>query len=122
MRVQIHNVRQKDNEMKDEHYSKYCADNLILRDELAIDRTLLANERTLLSYLRSAAALLIAGFSIIHFSTEVWFWVLGLSCIPAGIMTGIIGVARYRRMNQTIVRIRNQSETETKQKNEKVEP
>ncbi len=122
MRVQIHNVRQKDNEMKDEHYSKYCADNLILRDELAIDRTLLANERTLLSYLRSAAALLIAGFSIIHFSTEVWFWVLGLACIPAGIMTGIIGVARYRRMNQTIVRIRNQSETETKQKNEKVEP
>jgi putative membrane protein len=107
--LQIHNVRQKDNEMKDAPYSKYCADNLILRDELAIDRTLLANERTLLSYLRFAVALLIAGVSIIHFSNEGWFWVLGLACIPTGIITGIIGVARYRRMNKSIVRIRNQS-------------
>ena len=120
--IHIHNVWQKDNEMKDEPYSKYCGDNLILRDELAIDRTLLANERTLLSYLRSAVALFIAGVTIIHFSTEGWFWVLGIACIPSGIITGIIGVARYRRMNQSIVRIRNQSETETKQKNGKAEP
>lgn len=115
-------VRQKDNEMKETPYSKYRADNLILRDELAIDRTLLANERTLLSYLRFAVALLIAGVSIVHFSTEGWFRVLGLACIPTGIITGIIGVARYRRVNQSIVRIRNQSETETKQKNENAEP
>jgi len=108
--------------MKDEPYAKYCADNLILRDELAIDRTLLANERTLLSYLRSAVALFIAGVSIIHFSTEGWFRVLGLACVPIGIITGIIGVARYRRMNQSIARIRNQSETETKQENKKAEP
>jgi putative membrane protein len=108
--------------MKDERYTKYCGNNLILRDELAIDRTLLANERTLLSYLRSAVALFIAGGTIIHFSTEGWFWVLGLACIPIGIITGIIGVARYRSMNQSIARIRNQSETETKQKNEKAEP
>jgi len=107
--------------MKDEPYSKYCGATLILRDELAIDRTLLANERTLLSYLRSAVALFIAGVTIIHFSTEGWFWVLGLACIPTGIITGIIGVARYRRMNQSIVRIRNQSDTETKQKNDKAE-
>jgi len=108
--------------MKDEPYSKYCGDDLILRDDLAIDRTLLANERTLLSYLRSAVALFIAGGSIMHFSTEGWFWVLGLACIPTGIITGIIGVARYRKMNQAIVRIRNQSETEKNQKNEKAEP
>lgn len=102
-------------EMKKSLYSKFCADNLILRDELAIDRTLLANERTLLSYLRSAVALLIAGVSIMHFSTETWFWILGFICIPTGIITGIIGVTRYRKMHQSIVRIRNQSESETKQ-------
>lgn len=122
MRVQINNVHQKDNEMKDEPYSKYCADNLILRDELAIDRTLLANERTLLSYLRFAVALLIAGVSIIHFLNQGWFWLLGLTCIPVGIITGIIGVVRYRKMNQSIIRIRNQSKTETKQKNENAKP
>jgi putative membrane protein len=122
MQGQIHNICQKDNEMIDAPYSKFCSDNLILRDELAIDRTLLANERTLLSYLRSAVALLIAGVSIMHFSTEGWFWVMGLACIPIGIITGIIGVARYRRMNQSIARIRNRSETEMKQNNEKAEP
>ncbi|MFA5182349.1 MAG: DUF202 domain-containing protein [Syntrophales bacterium] len=104
--------------MKDAPYSKYCGDNLILRDELAIDRTLLANERTLLSYLRAGVALLIAGVSIIHFSNEGWFWLLGLSCVPTGIITGIIGMSRYRKMNQSIARIRNQSQTETKQKKE----
>jgi putative membrane protein len=108
--------------MKDTPYSKFYADTLILRDELAIDRTILANERTLLSYLRSAVALLIAGISIIHFSTESWFWMLGLTCIPTGIITGIIGVARYRRMNQSIVHIRKQSETETNQQNMNTEP
>jgi putative membrane protein len=107
--------------MKDEPYAKYCGDNLILRDELAIDRTLLANERTLLSYLRSAVALFIAGGTIIHFSTEGWFWVLGLACIPLGIIAGLIGIVRYRRMNQSIAQIRHQSEAEPKQKNEKAE-
>jgi putative membrane protein len=48
-------------------YSRFEAAELILRDQLAIDRTLLANERTFLSYLRSGVALLIAGVSIIHF-------------------------------------------------------
>jgi putative membrane protein len=108
--------------MQDEPYSKYCADNLILRDDLAIDRTLLANERTLLSYLRFSVALLIAGVSIIHFSNEGWFWVLGIICVPIGIITGMIGASRYRKMNQSIVRVRNQSWAETKQKSENAEP
>jgi putative membrane protein len=110
----------KDDEMKDTPYSKYCTSELILRDELAIDRTLLANERTLLSYLRSAVALLIAGGSIMQFSTGGWFWVLGLACVHTGIITGIIGVVRYRKMNQSIVRIRNHSVPEIKKKNENV--
>ena len=43
--------------MSENVYSKFSDDDLILRDELAIDRTLLANERTLLAYLRSGVAL-----------------------------------------------------------------
>ena len=104
--------------MNDTPYSRFDADNLILRDELAIDRTLLANERTLLSYLRSGVALLIAGASIMHFSTEGWFWVAGLACVPLGIVTGTIGVARYRRMNNAISCVRNQTGTETKRADE----
>ena len=97
--------------MKEDRYSKYCGENLILRDELAIDRTLLANERTLLSYLRSAVALLIAGITIVNFSAEGWFRAMGIACIPTGIITAVIGVARYRVMDRSIRRIRSQSGT-----------
>jgi len=92
-------------------YERFDGDNLILRDELAIDRTLLANERTLLAYLRFGVALLIAGVSIIHFSREGWFWAVGIGCIPTGIITGVVGAARYRRMNQSISLVREQSKT-----------
>jgi putative membrane protein len=100
--------------MKKSPYSRFDCNDLILRDELAVDRTLLANERTLLAYLRSGAALLIAGISIMHFSTQGWFWAVGIACIPAGIITGIVGVGRYRRMNKSISLVRRQSEFETK--------
>ena len=100
--------------MKGSPYSRFDKDDLILRDELAIDRTLLANERTLLAYLRSGVALLIAGVSIIYFSHEGWFWAVGIGCIPTGIIIGIIGVTRYRKMNQSISLVRRQSEIESK--------
>jgi len=96
--------------MKNSPYKKFNNENLILRDELAIDRTLLANERTLLSYLRAGVALLIAGVTIIHFSQENWFWAVGIACIPTGLMTTIFGVMRYRKMNKLITVVRNQSE------------
>lgn len=96
--------------MKNSPYKKFNNKNLILRDELAIDRTLLANERTLLSYLRAGVALLIAGVTIIHFSQENWFWVVGIACIPTGLMTIIFGVMRYRRMNKLIIVVRDPSE------------
>jgi putative membrane protein len=88
-------------------YSKFESDDLILRDQLAIDRTLLANERTLLAYLRSAVALVIAGTSIMHFATQGWFWDVGIACIPTGIITGIIGIVRYRKMNHSIAIVRH---------------
>ena len=89
--------------MKDKPYARFEADKLILRDEFAVDRTLLANERTLLAYLRSAMARFIAGVSIVHFSTpEGWFRVAGLTCLPLGIIVGTIGITRYRRMNKAI--------------------
>jgi putative membrane protein len=99
-------------------YKRFDSDDLILRDELAIDRPLLANERTLLAYLRSGVALLIAGVSIIHFSQEGWFWAVGIACIPTGIITGIVGVVRYLRMNKAISCVRNQARTETKHADE----
>jgi putative membrane protein len=64
-----------------------------------------------MAYLRSGVTLLIAGVSIIHFSPEGWFWMMGLACIPAGIITAVIGIMRYRQMNNKILSVRNQSTT-----------
>jgi putative membrane protein len=83
-------------------YMRFACGDLILRDELAIDRTLLANERTLLSYLRSGVALLIAGVSIIHYSQDGWFLSVGFFCIPVGVFSGIVGVVRFRKMHKAI--------------------
>jgi putative membrane protein len=95
--------------MNDPIYSRFEKDHLILRDELAIDRTLLANERTLLAYLRSGMALVIAGVTIIHFSQEGWFQMIGFFCIPIGLVVGIIGILRYRKMNRSISLIRRKT-------------
>jgi len=96
--------------MKNTPYSRFVRKDLILRDELALDRTLLANERTLLAYLRSGMALVIAGVTIMHFSVEFWFWVFGISCIPAGVITAYIGTVRFRSMNKAITQVRDQVE------------
>ena len=90
-------------------YSRFESAQLILRDELAIDRTVLANERTLLAYLRSAVALLIAGVSILHFAAVDWFRWVGIACLPTGIVTCVIGVSRYGRMAKSISVVRKQA-------------
>lgn len=87
-------------------YARFKNDDLILRDELAIDRTLLANERTLLAYLRSGVALIIAGLTMMNFSPTSWFWAIGLACPPTGLVVGLIGILRYRTMNRAILAVR----------------
>lgn len=90
-------------------YSRFENSDLILRDELAIDRTLLANERTLLAYLRSGLALLIGGVSILHFTSDGWFRWVGILCIPSGAAATVIGILRFIRMNTAISRVRKQA-------------
>jgi len=97
--------------MNESTYSRFSRGKLILRDELAIDRTLLANERTLLAYLRSGIALMIAGVTMMNFSRAGWFWTFGLACLPVGLATVGVGVARFRRMSRSISRIRRESST-----------
>ncbi|HCE45570.1 MAG TPA: DUF202 domain-containing protein [Lentisphaeria bacterium] len=88
-------------------YERFQKEELILRDELAVDRTLLANERTIMAYLRSGVALILAGATFIHFSNVLWFKLLGISCIPAGVAVMMFGWMRYRKIKISIDKIRN---------------
>lgn len=73
-------------------YKRFEKEELILRDELAIDRTRLSNERTFLAYVRTALALAIVGGSCIHlfadsrilFLTGILFFIAAGVCLVLG--------------------------------------
>ncbi len=100
--------------MSEEPYSKFDGRELILRDELAIERTLLANERTLLAYLRSGIALVIAGVSMIHFASEGWFWTAGMASVIVGVLAKIVGIYRFRKVNKSVLSVRRRFEENVK--------
>jgi putative membrane protein len=92
-------------------YKRFKPEELTLRDELALDRTLLANERTLLAYLRSGVTLILAGVTFIHFAQEQWFKIIGALCLPAGVIFMLFGGVRYRIMSSDIAATRKQIDT-----------
>lgn len=79
-----------------------------VRDTREVNRTLQANERTLLEYLYTSLGLVGAGILFLFFLNVGWLWAVGITCIGGGIITSIIGVTPYRRMNKSICLIREQ--------------
>lgn len=75
--------------------------NLDLRDQLALDRTVLANERTLLAYIRTALGLVGAGVGLLHFVSGPAGSLGGWLLIAVSLAAFLIGIWRYisvRRM------------------------
>jgi putative membrane protein len=68
---------------------------LILRDHLAIDRTVLANERTFLAYIRTALTLLVVGASFIKFFDSMTLGIVGWSLLPFAAGVFAFGMWRY---------------------------
>jgi putative membrane protein len=81
-------------------------DRLVLRDHLALGRTTLANERTLLGYVRTALALAVVGASALKFFESPALLVLGWAFLAAGAATLLIGLRRYWRMTRHIRTLR----------------
>src|SRR3954469_10754632 len=80
-------------------------EELILRDHLALDRTRLANERTLLAYLRTALMLVVAGATaerVMGGSTAVI--VTGWTMIVFGVAVAAFGTWRFVAMKQKMDR------------------
>jgi putative membrane protein len=84
---------------------QFNADELILRDRLALDRTRLANERTLLAYLRTALMLLVAGATAVKFVGETRSVILaGWLFIAMGVLVAAFGTWRFLATRQAINR------------------
>ena len=75
---------------------------LTLRDRLAIDRTTLANERTLLGYTRTALALAVVGASTVKIFTTAALIVAGWSFLGAGLVVVLVGLRRFWQMKRRI--------------------
>lgn len=75
---------------------------LPLSDRLAISRTDLANERTLLAYVRTALALAAGGIGLVQIFTSPTVVALGWALIPAAALLLIVGVVRFHRARRAL--------------------
>lgn len=73
---------------------------LILRDHLALERTKLANERTLFSYIRTSLYLLTAGIGIFQFEDMAHLHGLAWICIIFSVILFFLGIIRFCQMNK----------------------
>lgn len=78
------------------------SNNMNLADHLAVNRTNLANERTFLSYTRTALTLFIGGISIVQFFDSIIIQVIGWIFIPSSIFVFLNGLAKFETMKQMI--------------------
>lgn len=84
-------------------YENVKPEQLILRDQLAIDRTHLANERTLLAYVRTAFMLLIAGATAIKaLPADRVAVTSGWLLLGTGLVVGLFGARRFLAMRRRI--------------------
>ena len=63
-----------------------------LRDELAIQRTILANQRTLLSFFTASLAIAVAGVTLIKFFPGHWSYWMGWILLPFALILFIYGL------------------------------
>ncbi|WP_298495399.1 DUF202 domain-containing protein [uncultured Algibacter sp.] len=83
---------------------------IILRDYLAIERTRLANERTLLSYIRSSLYLLLGSIGFFQLKDFPNFKYLALVSLVFSVIFFIIGVFRFRLLKKSLKRLYYMSE------------
>jgi putative membrane protein len=96
-------------------------DEKFIREHLALERTKLANERTLLSYIRSSLYLFIGGLAILQIKEYEHVQWLGYLSLFICIVFISIGIYRYIHLNRKLRKLL-QPDAEDKSKEEEFEP
>ena len=82
---------------------------LILREVLAIDRTRLANERTLLAYVRSSLVIGASSVSVLRlFPTNQFLLVAAIVGLPIAVLLLVIGGTKFLQLQRTLARVRTE--------------
>ncbi|MCC8087749.1 MAG: DUF202 domain-containing protein [Rikenellaceae bacterium] len=80
----------------------YLNEPLITRDYLAIERTKLANERTLFSYIRTSLYLVTVGVGVLQVAHKERLKILAWACISVGIIIFCAGWIRYYQLRKEL--------------------
>ena len=75
-----------------------------LRDKLAVQRTILANQRTLLSFFTASLAVAVTGITLIRFFEDHWTRRLGCALLPCAVIFLILGFYNYFSHRKSIDR------------------
>ena len=81
---------------------KAFRDEMILRDYLALDRTILANERTLLAYLRTFIGTFSAGIALIKLFDTSLINIVGYTFTIVSPLFLIFGIIRYLQVSNKL--------------------
>jgi putative membrane protein len=76
--------------------------DLVLREFLAIERTKLANETTLLAYIRTGLYFLVAGSTLGHLIESNFWRIADVPLIIIGLIIMLLGLIRYFRLRKSI--------------------
>lgn len=104
--------------MSEEKYKAYIQDKeeMILRDYLAVDRTLLANETSFMSYVRTSLTLIAAGATLVKFfDGNPIFQVLGWAFVAIGGWLVVHGYNRYSKVDIVLHKIKGEYIEQVKQ-------
>ena len=77
-------------------------EEIILRDLLALERTRLANERTLFSYIRTSLYLLTVGMGIFEIEIIQHLRMVAWICLVSGVILFIVGINRYYHLKKDL--------------------
>jgi putative membrane protein len=83
--------------------SRVKDDSLVVRNRLALRRTMLANERTLLAYVRTSLGLLLVALAILHFERQSWLDLVGVLFAALSALTLVAGLVSYMRTKARIL-------------------
>jgi putative membrane protein len=97
-------------------------DEKFIREHLALERTKLANERTLLSYIRSSLYLFIAGLAILQIKEYTHVQWLGYLSLFICVVFITIGVYRYIHLNRKLRKLLQPDPEDESKEEEEFEP
>lgn len=76
--------------------------DLILREKLALERTAMANDRTFLSFVRTALYFAIAGITVNSLLNISYGWLIEILFLALSVIILIVGIVKYYRQKKNL--------------------